>query len=257
MPGDRDDDYFQDEQDWDEAPPSTQGGALGILALIFGILGLFTIILGPVGLILGILGVRGRHRGMAITGIVLGGLGTLMVPFAIIAAIAIPNLLESRVVANENAAAATLKSGIFPGLLTYQSGAWTDADQDDRGEYSSLAVLAEQELLGQPFAQAERQPINGYHYRLYLLDGDGDAFDAATAAPQTATAIDLAEKYFIVYAWPASYGDTGRRVFCLTQDGQVLTAPPGSVDLPPSADAAFSALTPEGLRDSLWSSRDW
>ena len=50
---------------------------------------------------------------------------------AIIAAIAIPNLLESRITANEAAAATTLKSGVFPAQVQFQAGNYSD--QTDTG----------------------------------------------------------------------------------------------------------------------------
>lgn len=61
---------------------------------------------------------------------------------AIIAAIAIPNLLESRVTANENAAASSLKAAIFAGQVQFTSGSYNDTDGDNRGEYGSLAQLS-------------------------------------------------------------------------------------------------------------------
>src|ERR1700677_3990536 len=45
---------------------------------------------------------------------------------AIIAAIAIPNLLESRISSNEASAAASLKSGVFPAQVQFQSGNYVD-----------------------------------------------------------------------------------------------------------------------------------
>jgi prepilin-type N-terminal cleavage/methylation domain-containing protein len=45
---------------------------------------------------------------------------------AIIAAIAIPNLLESRISSNEAAAASSLKSGVFPGEVQFQAGNYVD-----------------------------------------------------------------------------------------------------------------------------------
>ncbi len=45
---------------------------------------------------------------------------------AIIAAIAIPSLLESRISSNEAAAAASLKSGVFPAEVQFQSGNYVD-----------------------------------------------------------------------------------------------------------------------------------
>lgn len=46
---------------------------------------------------------------------------------AIIAAIAIPNLLESRISSNEAAAATSLKSGVFPAQVQFQAGGYVDA----------------------------------------------------------------------------------------------------------------------------------
>ena len=46
---------------------------------------------------------------------------------AIIAAIAIPNLLESRITANESASATALKSGIFPAQVQFQAGNYSDS----------------------------------------------------------------------------------------------------------------------------------
>ena len=60
---------------------------------------------------------------------------------AIIAAIAIPNLLESRVTANEAAASASLKSGVFPGQVQFQGGGYLDRDADNVGEYGTVGML--------------------------------------------------------------------------------------------------------------------
>ena len=46
---------------------------------------------------------------------------------AIIAAIAIPNLLESRIASNEAAAAASLKAGIHPAQVQFQAGGYSDS----------------------------------------------------------------------------------------------------------------------------------
>jgi hypothetical protein len=51
-----------------------------------------------------------RGRGMAITGLVLGYVGLSFIPVLIIAAIAIPNLLRSRIAANEASAVGSLRS---------------------------------------------------------------------------------------------------------------------------------------------------
>lgn len=163
-----------------------------------------------------------------------GPLGMGVAPIAIIAAIAIPNLLESRVAANEAAAGATLRSGIFPAQIQFQAGAYMDQDEDNVGEYGTLGELSgrtktsrieagQLRLLTGPLAQGDS--ANGYRYRMYLPDGKGAAVssDAADRAPDQAAAQEQ-ERFFICYAWPLST-ETGRRMFALAHDGQLRSLP--------------------------------
>ena len=55
---------------------------------------------------------------------------------AVIAAIAIPNLLESRITANEAQAGTSLRSGLFPAQAQFQSGGYIDGDIDGVGCYA-------------------------------------------------------------------------------------------------------------------------
>jgi hypothetical protein len=175
----------------------------------------------------------------------------LMLPFydnlgltsmPIFAAIAIPNVLESRVTANENAAAAMMKVGIHVAQVQYSAGAYTDLDGDARGEYGTLDELtglcpsAAGKMPGGHAAGAlnllqptfdHGGPVNGYRFVIYLPDGQGGAI-TATPGDALRVAVPAAcneqEKYFIAYAWPEEFGDTGRRMFAITQDGRVHTA---------------------------------
>jgi hypothetical protein len=163
-----------------------------------------------------------------------GPLGMGVVPIAIIAAIAIPNLLESRVAANEAAASATLKSGIFPAQVQFQAGAYMDQDLDNIGEYGTLAELSGRlktsrieagslRLLTGPLADGDS--ASGYRYRMYLPDGKGGALTSDDQARTAdAAASNAQERAFACYAWPQST-DTGRRMFVLTADGQVRSLP--------------------------------
>ena len=138
-----------------------------------------------------------------------GGNGTV-VPMAVIAAIAIPNLLESRVTANESAAATTLRSGVFPAMVQFQSGAYIDRDNDGRGEYPpELAYLAGKKdatvtrplsLLMPTFNAPQPVQVGAYVYALHTF---GDP-----------------EVSWVAYAWPASPKD-GRRSFAIALDGTV------------------------------------
>ncbi len=204
-----------------------RSNGLAIAALVCGIVGILIFPVGIVGLVLGIVALTQRqNKGMAITGIVLGGFALLIVPIAIIAAIAIPNLLESRVTANESAAAATLKSAIFPAEVQYQSGAYADADQDGVGEYGGLRALSTDplRLIQGPLAQGD--VANGYRFAIFVADE-----------------ADLGERHFIAYAWPVS-ADMGRRAFVITDQGAVHSVL--AMDLkgqPPTWDTALGGGT--------------
>jgi prepilin-type N-terminal cleavage/methylation domain-containing protein len=169
---------------------------------------------------------------------------------AIIAAIAIPNLLESRVTANESAASATLKSGIFAGEVQFEGGGYQDLDRDNVGEYGTLGMLAgksatskmalangrtELSLLQGPLAVAATGALNrnasGYMFWSFapsttdaagvtqtaFIEGD----NSGNAALGAGIDANNGEKYFAVGCMPEKYSDTGRRVFMICEDGQV------------------------------------
>ncbi len=171
---------------------------------------------------------------------------------AIIAAIAIPNLLESRVTANEAAASATLKSGIFPAETQLQSGGNQDVDRDLRGEFGTIGQLAgvsattklaagSLRLVTGPLATAPAgaafRQASGYIYSAFLPGNianstDTDATAAITEAAPVVTELgdnaanrefgaNPSETFFVVSTMPERYGDTGRRVFLITTDGQI------------------------------------
>jgi prepilin-type N-terminal cleavage/methylation domain-containing protein len=169
---------------------------------------------------------------------------------AIIAAIAIPNLLESRVTANESAASASLKAGVFAAQVQFQGGGNQDADVDNVGEYGTLGMLAGRDATSKmavangttgltclqgPLATAAtgalQRNASGYIFwgfvpsltttatgvtaTAIIEGGDGTAL---AAAGQDA---NNGEKYFAVGCVPEKYADSGRRVFMITEDGQI------------------------------------
>ncbi|MCF7916656.1 MAG: DUF4190 domain-containing protein [Candidatus Omnitrophica bacterium] len=95
---------------------------MAIVSLVFGCLVLIPILGIPfsiVAIILGIIALNKisnnkdtlKGKGLAISGIILGGIGIILIPImAMLAAIAIPNLLRARMNANEAGAEATLKT---------------------------------------------------------------------------------------------------------------------------------------------------
>jgi type IV pilus assembly protein PilA len=210
---------------------------------------------------------------------------------AIIAAIAIPNLLESRVTANEAAASASMKSGIFAAQVQFQGGSYQDADLDNVGEYGTMAMLAGLEatskmpiqaggtstgltLLQGALASAPAASLNrtasGYMF-WSVVPSTTDAAGVTTAAIIEGTAIpgtapDAAagetanngEKYFVVGTMPEKFGDSGRRVFLLCADGQVRS-PAASANInawytnvaPVNGDSATVARIQAGLDDAF------
>jgi prepilin-type N-terminal cleavage/methylation domain-containing protein len=95
---------------------------------------------------------------------------------AIIAAIAIPNLLESRITSNEAAAGTTLKSGLFPAQVQFQAGNYADnAAVPAATGYNSYAVAP------LDLAAPTGNGIGDYAWHFNQLAG-GAANDAGIAA---------------------------------------------------------------------------
>jgi prepilin-type N-terminal cleavage/methylation domain-containing protein len=165
---------------------------------------------------------------------------------AIIAAIAIPNLLAARLSANETSAVSTLRN-ITSCQGQFQAGAKADVDNDGTGEFGMFRELsggggirtaADASTLGStlspPVLSGAFRTLNangevsrsGYLFRMYLPGTAG----AAVTEPQTATAAfsaavdnDLAETSWCAYAWPASFGNSGNRTFFVNQGGDITS----------------------------------
>ena len=183
--------------------PKLRSG-LATASLVLGILGVFSVgilLIGSIiGLILGIRAVLKANRepyvyggkGVAIGGIVTNSFGILtIVPVAIIAAIAIPNLLMARLAANEASAIGHLRS-LATAEATYQS---------TLGDGRSFAGM--QELIAMGAIPANSASRNGYQFKIRVLDLNGNAVLAGAG--------DAVR--FEVVATPDSYGSTGRRSF--------------------------------------------
>jgi len=164
---------------------------------------------------------------------------------AIIAAIAIPNLLESRITANESAAAASLKSGVFPAEVQWQGGGYQDADGDNVGEYATLEYLAGVKLgtraaaninlLQGALASDRNASVTSRTSSNYIFVAEVHGIDvlpgpAVGAIIVEGTNLDVFvagqsctfnERSFVVGATPLKINDVGRRVFLMATDGQV------------------------------------
>ncbi len=182
---------------------------------------------------------------------------------AIIASIAIPNLLSARLNANESAAIATLKN-ISSGQSQCQASGVVDANSNGQGEYGFFGELSGRTLirgstqsivppvLSAAFGNvaAARVSRSGYIFQMFLPDsaGLGIAEDADGGDVGNDNTVDAgqAEVLWCCYAWPATAGNSGNRTFFINQTGDVLATNgaavkySNSVPTVPTYDVAFS-----------------
>ena len=167
---------------------------------------------------------------------------------AIIAAIAIPNLLAARLAANETAAVATLRS-IGSSQAQFQASAKADVDNDGAGEFGLFRELSGAaavrtgadgsmtggRVLSPPVLSGAFRTLNGdgevtrsgFHFKVYLPASNGFALSdlsltaIETSGPANIDA-DLAETTWCAYAWPARGDASGHYTFFVNQAGDVL-----------------------------------
>jgi len=198
---------------------------------------------------------------------------------AIIASIAIPNLLSARLTANESAAIATLRN-LSSAQAQAQAANAIDVNNNGAGEYGYFAELSGamgvRDATGNPSAtdrvsppvlsgtfgnvNGSRVARSGYIFQMYLPDV------VATAVPEAATggvgpvAPDgsQSEVFWCCYAWPSSRGNSGKRTFFVSQSGDVLaTKNTAATQLysgtanPPPPTAAFLNGTAGAMSSSV------
>jgi len=133
---------------------------------------------------------------------------------AIIAAIAIPNLLRSRMSANEAGAAGAMRT-ISTGEVGFQTAGFVDADSDGVGDYGTLAQLANPDGAGAtpPFIDSV---LGGGNKHGYVFTMAVTAGSATTLPAYTCTAT------------PASAGRTGYRNYFVDESGVIRYTADGS-----------------------------
>jgi prepilin-type N-terminal cleavage/methylation domain-containing protein len=156
---------------------------------------------------------------------------------AIIAAIAIPNLLAARLNANETAAVANLRT-LSTAQSQFQMSGKCDEDRDGMGEYGYFGELGGRVAprldpirppaeLTQSLAQVNADgEVNrgGYHLRLYLplSTGAGQREQANGGIPVGTVDPDLCENVWACYAWPTNFNTSGTRTFFVNQKNAVV-----------------------------------
>ena len=217
-------------------------------------------------------------------------LAIVVAVLAIVAAIAIPRFLRSRVSSNESAAIATLRS-LVAAQLEIRSSAEIDSDADGTGEYGylgelsgsaplrisaggkpALGVVGSDELdpavLSSAFGEVSGSVIErqGYHFQVWLpgaavagrIPGIAEASTGGAGVPLPDP--NHGELLFCIYAWPAERGETGRRSFFTNQEGHLLQCEEGAEA--PGFSEAFSVAgdmgsalrigTHGGLQGTVW-----
>ena len=179
---------------------------------------------------------------------------------AIVASIAIPNLLSARLNANESAAIATLRN-ISSAQAQFQAGAKTDVDRDGTGEFGYFAEMA-----GGMAPRGKANPIvppvlsgaflnvdgnghvsrSGYLFAMFLPDVNGVGLKEVGGGGSGGNAVDteFAETIYCCYAWPIKRGVSGNRAFFINQAGDVVQTDCAvlgydNVTTTPASDAAF------------------
>ena len=183
---------------------------------------------------------------------------------AIIASIAIPNLLSARLNANESAAIATLKN-ISSAQAQCQASGVIDANANGSGEYGTFGELSGKStvrggtqtisppVLSTAFGNvaASRVQRSGYMFQMFLPDVGAAGVAEDPTGGYTGASIDpgQAETLWACYAWPQVFGNSGKRTFFINQAGDVLStnnAGPtysNSTPLAPAYNAALRAGT--------------
>ncbi|GMV94187.1 MAG: hypothetical protein AMXMBFR82_39650 [Candidatus Hydrogenedentota bacterium] len=126
---------------------------------------------------------------------------------AIIAAIAIPNLLRSRMSANEASASGAMRT-ISTAEVAFQSAAFVDVNGDGLGDYGTLAQLGNPDGGGTTPAFVDAVLINGFKQG-YAFAVNVTPGNATTPPSYTCTAIPMAP------------GQTGWRQFFVDDTGVI------------------------------------
>ncbi len=173
---------------------------------------------------------------------------------AIVASMAVPNLMASNAAANESATISTLRT-ISSAQFRFKAMTLVDRSGSGSYEYGGLRELSGLDpvrdtgellrpaLLSPSFGELDANGWvlrQGYHYAMYLPDASGLGI-VATDANMASVDPTMAEIAYTLVAWPASHGHSGRATFFVNQQGEILKSTmarySGSTSVPPAGCA--------------------
>lgn len=202
-----------------------------------------------------------------LNGFTLTELMIVVAVIAIITTIAVPNLLSSRLTANESAVVATLRN-IMSAQAQFHAATLIDTDEDGMGEYGYFGELSGatnlRDIDGGLTAPNMTLPVlsgvfrsvrsglvesSGYFFLVYLPDAAGVGMAEATSGGADAGNLpgaDNCEITWCCYAWPANIHHSGVRAFFVNQHGIITQTKNMNAGqnysgsgTRPAADAAF------------------
>ncbi len=193
----------------------------------------------------------------------------VLVIIAIIATIALPLLVSSKISANEKAALATLRL-IGQAQIQFQTSGVADMNDNGNGEYGtfgelsgSIAVRAanggtafmKPTLISPAFraiSPGGEIVRGGYHFRMYLPGAGGTGLlELPGGGSDAGVDADLAESVWCCYAWPSRVDGTGRRAFFTNQTGAFYYTEHHLYSGPGAPLAPGAALTVGGAINSI------
>ncbi len=154
---------------------------------------------------------------------------------AIVAAVAVPNLLSAKISANESAAISLLRN-LASVQVQIGNRQFIDVDTDGHGEFGFFGELSGgvpprnnganallPPLLAGSFQQVNNGVITrqGYHFVIYLPGANGVGL-LENAGNYGAVDTDLAETVWCAYAWPSDFTTSGRNAYFINQVGEIL-----------------------------------
>lgn len=189
----------------------------------------------------------------------------VVVIIAVVAAIALPNLLSARLNSNETAAIATLRK-IISSLALFQTRGLADTDFDGIGEMGTFAEMSGAvpvrgvQVLRPTVLSSSFQTVNssgevaahGYQFRIFLPDVNGDGLgEVVGGGPPAGIDADLAETTWCAYAWPSSFEQSGMRTFFVNQGGEIIFTSRASYSGPGAGPLPGAALRTPGSVNSI------